>query len=342
MARWLQLVSRGGAGANGEEVALLKHDPKDDLCPCPAVSCAGRLPWLAGVARFGEASYKLVIFLLYLVLTIAALAIFPPMSPRIWATPWSAFLIALYMLLALALGVPLAFGRFSTNLPLLQLSRRVTRRAMKLALTPMVQRYREAADAKIAAWPGSARRERAGYMDLHSLLSRTWRNRIRGYSTTSPMIIPVSTAVIFALVSMAVGGCLPALYLGYLGYILVAHLLTDLVHVAASNDLVSDIRALYLDAASELASLRRELTSAPAAEPADPALLAAIEADVDVLAGFTDADRYRARFLGFVVTFGTVRTLLVTAVTLGIGLWSVLRNLGVVLAGDLVCPPRGA
>ncbi|KAI9000361.1 hypothetical protein DFJ74DRAFT_747300 [Hyaloraphidium curvatum] len=315
LARWLQVAS-APAGS------LLEHEPNDSLCPCSAPSCAGNLPGLAGVARFAESFFKFTIFLLYTALAVAAVAIFPPFSSRIWATVWAATILALFCTAAFAFGVPVSFVRFSTNLPLLQLSRR---------------RYRDAVDS--GKWSGAEKPERASYMLLHRLLSCSWRNSIRTFSTSSPMLLPVSTAIACGLVNMAAGSCLPALYPAYLAYIFVATLIFDLIHVAASNAQITGIRSLYLDAAQELAALRRELTSC-ASSPPDSALLAAIEADSAVLAGYIDTDRYRARFLGFVVTFGTVRTLIVTALTLVLGLWSVFRNLGIVLTGELACPPR--
>ncbi|KAI9024857.1 hypothetical protein DFJ74DRAFT_666444 [Hyaloraphidium curvatum] len=327
LARWIQLAARRPATAG----SLLEHDPKDLLCPCSNASCAGTIPLRAGVARVAESAFKFGIYLLMTTFFLAGASIFPPMMLAIWATPWSAFMCAFFLAGTVAFGIPIAFGRFSTNLPLLQLSRRINRRAMRLALTPLVEWYRSAAFS--GSWTGSENPQRAAYMDLHRIFASGWRNRIRSYNASSPLLIPVAAAVVAGCANMAAGACLPALYPAYLLYQLLATFLFDLVHVAAANAQIDDIRSLYFDAAQELADLRRELLACPSR--ADPALAAALDADVQVLTGYTGADRYRARFLGFVVTFGALRTLLVTAVTLAVGLWSVLRGLGVVLTGEL-------
>jgi hypothetical protein len=47
-----------------------------------------------------------------------------------------------------------------------------------------------------------------------------------------------------------------------------------------------------------------------------------------LLATFEKADRLRARFLGFPVTWSFVKTHFVTIFTLGVGLWSVLKGTG--------------
>ncbi|KAI9012230.1 hypothetical protein DFJ74DRAFT_771637, partial [Hyaloraphidium curvatum] len=58
-------------------------------------------------------------------------------------------------------------------------------------------------------------------------------------------------------------------------------------------------------------------------------LLDAAGADADLLATYLDADRYTVRFLGIVVSYGVIRTLLVTMVTLAVALFSVLNGFGV-------------
>lgn len=59
-----------------------------------------------------------------------------------------------------------------------------------------------------------------------------------------------------------------------------------------------------------------------------------------VLSSFLEADRYRARFLGFPIDVGVLRTLIVTLFTLAVGLWSVLKGSGLVFTFDNFCHTR--
>jgi hypothetical protein len=69
-----------------------------------------------------------------------------------------------------------------------------------------------------------------------------------------------------------------------------------------------------------------------------PELVPELEEHDRVLGSYLESDRFRARFLGFVVDYGVGRTLVVTIFTISVGLWSVLRGLGVTLSPGAICP----
>jgi hypothetical protein len=98
---------------------------------------------------------------------------------------------------------------------------------------------------------------------------------------------------------------------------------------------VDSISSLYLEARDELLAQLAE-----AGPEIDPAIERHLRLQADLLGSLADGERYKARFLGFPISFGVLRTLLVTAFTLGIGLWSILRNFGVFVTAESFCPSR--
>ncbi|KAI9021164.1 hypothetical protein DFJ74DRAFT_672101 [Hyaloraphidium curvatum] len=336
LARWSQLLV--GTLPGPTDPVLLVHEDKDPLCSCAGPRCAGKLPRQAGLARVAELLTKggLTALLFLSEIWIVAVSL-----PRTWSNAWSAIVTVFFIVGYLIFFVPIVCVRFSTNIPLLQLSRRVNRRAMRLALGSTMERYRIACASGGASGGGEGFLPgRDGYMALHRLLACLWRQAAAQYNASSPMLIGVSAAVVSGLLNVVFCSCLPAMYPIYLLYVGTSNFLVDLLNVSAANAQISDIRELYLDALEELGELRRCLvTSAPHPGP-DPALLAAMDADAEVLRSYTDTDRYRSKVLGFPVTYGIVRTVLVTILTLVVALWSILRGLGVFLTMDYVCPSR--
>ncbi|KAI9002849.1 hypothetical protein DFJ74DRAFT_695108 [Hyaloraphidium curvatum] len=130
---------------------------------------------------------------------------------------------------------------------------------------------------------------------------------------------------------MVSGGCVPAFIPLQIGYLFLS-LFLDLVNMAAHNSQIADAVDLYRDAQREL----REL-ALPARLSRNATALAALRGHDLVLSSYIEADRLRARILGFGVDYGLVRTLFVTVFTLAFGLWSILRGFGVVVTMDTVC-----
>jgi hypothetical protein len=109
--------------------------------------------------------------------------------------------------------------------------------------------------------------------------------------------------LLLLLINLFAFSCMPAAYLGWLVYALFLNLIS-LSNVAAANAQINDIRSLYLEGGRELLELRRSARQQRGAK-----LVADSEADAEVLGSYLDVDRHRAKFLGFTVTYGVLRTL---------------------------------
>jgi hypothetical protein len=57
-----------------------------------------------------------------------------------------------------------------------------------------------------------------------------------------------------------------------------------------------------------------------------------------LLSSYLEADHLKAKFLGYAVDFGVIRSALATLLTIAIGLYSVLRAVGVFVTVESVCP----
>jgi len=56
-----------------------------------------------------------------------------------------------------------------------------------------------------------------------------------------------------------------------------------------------------------------------------------------LLSSYLEADHLKAKFLGYAVDYGVVRSLLATLFTIAVGLYSVLRAMGLTLAVETIC-----
>ncbi|KAI9028801.1 hypothetical protein DFJ74DRAFT_660130 [Hyaloraphidium curvatum] len=254
----------------------------------------------------------------------------PGIAARTWTTPWSAVFAAIYVLTMLTVSPPVMLLRFSTNVLLLQLSQRVDRRAMKAALRAVLEHHRASTDPDAPAPPASP--GRAAYMDLHASFSAVWRRRVLQSNVSAPVIFATLVHLLMLVVNAAACSCLPAAYIIYIGYIGMMNLI-DLVNVAAANAQVSDVRSLYLDTVREIREMQRE---SPPSSSAGARW--AMDRDAAVLSSYVASDMHRARLFGLVVTYGVVRTVLVTVLTLLVALWSVMRGLGLVLTMETIWP----
>ncbi|KAI9015957.1 hypothetical protein DFJ74DRAFT_770538 [Hyaloraphidium curvatum] len=104
-------------------------------------------------------------------------------------------------------------------------------------------------------------------------------------------------------------------------------LVFDLINLAAANTEPSRIAALYNGTAYRLRSLALR-TGGP--EPLRHA---------EIFEGFArDTGSFRARFFAAPVSAGLVRTVAATAFTVGVGLWSVVRGVGIGVTLQMACP----
>ncbi|KAI9020287.1 hypothetical protein DFJ74DRAFT_672761 [Hyaloraphidium curvatum] len=134
----------------------------------------------------------------------------------------------------------------------------------------------------------------------------------------------------FTLPPQLGASCVPAWAISSLA-VIAYFLLSNLYDVAVQNAHIDGIAALYLAAADRISLLLIR----PAPPGADRELVAY---HASVLRTYADPTRYRARFLGFVVTFGAIRTLLLAAFTVAVGLVGLLRGGGVTVTLQSVCP----
>ena len=139
--------------------------------------------------------------------------------------------------------------------------------------------------------------------------------RIQARSTSSNATLPGFQTT---------GQCFPSFFLFGLAMNFYSHT-TDFVNFAVSNSHVDQITLLYFVALAELRLLLMRTNGQGDSEV--PRRL--VYTDL-LLANLAEgSDRYKARFFGFAIGFGMLRTLAVTLFALGIGLWSILRGAGV-------------
>jgi ABC-type uncharacterized transport system fused permease/ATPase subunit len=105
--------------------------------------------------------------------------------------------------------------------------------------------------------------------------------------------------------------------------------LTNALNLAFRNSLLEAIATVYRDAQRELRLLATRAGPGPITKE--------IKRHDTLISSFLEVSHYRARFFGFVVTFGTLTTLVVTVITIGVALWSVLRGIGLVSTLESFC-----
>ncbi|KAI9028400.1 hypothetical protein DFJ74DRAFT_658796 [Hyaloraphidium curvatum] len=173
--------------------------------------------------------------------------------------------------------------------------------------------------------------EQEPYVAFHAALAASWRQRFyagAGARFVTVMGVAAETAAI--CVGMFGAGCINAGHLATFG-IMCCMLFLELFTVAASNLEATRIATMYTNAALDLRALAFRAIGDPAA--AEPVRLHA-----EMLGGLAGIEKFQTRFFGVLITFGAVRTIAVTAFTVGVGLWSVLRGAGIGVTIESVCP----
>lgn len=131
------------------------------------------------------------------------------------------------------------------------------------------------------------------------------------------------------------GSCVTAGTLGLLAMGFYA-LLLELVNTSVVNSGTDEISALWISTSRSLKRLLLEVERDPVLQATN--IKAQIASHDAFLLSFADTSPYKARIFGVQVTMGLVRTLVVTAFTVGLGLWSILRGSGVYVTMESVCP----
>ncbi|KAI9012338.1 hypothetical protein DFJ74DRAFT_734259 [Hyaloraphidium curvatum] len=334
--RWAQLCGIGGGGEGGAEAGklvqvpslLVQHDPEDRLCPCALPGCAGGLPAAAGRVRIAEIVLRGVVGFIFISVAVGWTAMIT-LSREFWGVWWGALLGTFYIVTSLNYNLVNGIGRFATNAPLLRLSLRLHHRAMGLALGDLLARARRALDGS----EQDALEGEEPYSQLHACLAEVWRNRhpyLGSYAVALPLAFALQSFV--AIINIVAGSCIPAYPIGIMAYTVVLFLF-DTTSLVVSNEQISEITDLYLDARREI----RELL-ARADDPASAPAAARLAAHDALLSSYLEASRFMGRLLGYPIDFSAVRTFLLALFTVVIGLWSILRGSGIFITMDFACP----
>ncbi|KAI9010185.1 hypothetical protein DFJ74DRAFT_686291 [Hyaloraphidium curvatum] len=335
-ARWLRL-----AAECGQTSYLISHSPLDPLCPCTLTSCLGR-----ELSR--AAALWPLLTAVFLLFTIPAYVVFPYYTALVtlagytWHQAWSATLAALFLFVGFTFNFLTPFSsRVTTkNLAVMSIEARLQHRSFAVALAGLVDGFAQAVNRAVSGLPDAeadAADPRKDPEDaLHLVLLRTlapvFRQLFASYSVIrSTTLIALSFEVIGAVMFVAGSSCIPLnLLIGILGWLVLS--LIDLIQVARANAHVNSIASLHLGARARIRVLLLRLGSR------SPTLRDAMLDQERVLGSALDgAARLRATFAGVTVDTGVVRTVAATVLTLGVGLFGILRGLGVYVTPDNVC-----
>ncbi|KAI9002486.1 hypothetical protein DFJ74DRAFT_775145 [Hyaloraphidium curvatum] len=323
LVRWSQLVEEGQSDTAISK--FLQHDPADECCPCAARSCAGAVP-----ARFaaGKLLTDGTLCCIWMAQAMPGFLWTPLVTLRsaVAQSPWAIFFVvgSLLSIVAMSLVASASFVR-----PMVGLSLRLNHRATQLALEDTVSMLRAAAlgdgDLCVHKVPG----ERQPYVVMDILISSSWKQRYDVSKLQRAYMMSFFTYLAGAVVNAIAGSCVPVAYIIVLAAIL-GVLFSHLLTAAASNSEMSAISALHSQAASEL----EELLSWDI--PAE--VRGRIAGHASVLRGFAAAAGVeKAKLAGVPVDYGVARTTFATAVTVCLGLWTLLRGVGVGISMDVAC-----
>ncbi|KAI9024236.1 hypothetical protein DFJ74DRAFT_705950 [Hyaloraphidium curvatum] len=335
IARWMQLC-QGARIASGEVAdkpgLFLRHVSGDRFCTCPRPSCCGGIP--ARAVRWSIAFSVFVCLAFgvgnFLTATWTPLVTF---AARTWTTSWSAILAMLSVVACVGFhwinGVGMNWG----SPPAMDLEFRLARRAVSEALSSVVLRFKHA----LSEPEDAAARQDLGadppeflYYRLHQLIALAWKFRARQIGSITLSLLTVEIIPIAA--NIFAGSCVTANNLASLAATFVL-VYIDLSLTALSNHHIDLLSSLFTSARRET----RALLSLALAR-SDP-LAPSLQAHLALLDSCAEADGYRSRVLGFVVSAGNLRALAVAALTVGVGLWSALRT-SVFVTAENVCPLR--
>ncbi|KAI9013551.1 hypothetical protein DFJ74DRAFT_710007 [Hyaloraphidium curvatum] len=335
VARWSQLC------ASLPHSPLLRHDPADDLCPCAAEACAGKLPGRAAALRMTEGVARIV----FTLLLINPFYWMPAVTYGLysWTTPWSLALLVLYFLTNIVTPVIAIAASIPSNPAVLHLSLRLHRRAVLITMRDLAARYR----SLLLDGPRAAPDDRRilvpePYATLHTLLVPTWLNRLHTGVAGPHVALVAVLAVAVGVASIAFGNCVVGFTLFALLYAAV-YTAIDMANYVVSNSQVGNILSLHSQAESLLRDLASRSASAdptgdsPSAVPRARARELARDHAGILAAHARGAGGFLAKFAGAVVDAGVARTALVTVFTIAAGLWSVLRGSGVRLTMNTTC-----
>jgi hypothetical protein len=232
----------------------------------------------------------------------------------------------------------LAMKWLNPGVPLTKLTTRIYHRASSLALGSFLERSKE--DLRNPP-PLSmdAKSQPELFVQLHGRYMETWSthnlNKTDLYAVFAATLMPGSY-LLATIINAAVGGCLTFwTILGILNRVVYSTF--GLLFLPVVNRQITTVVELYTTTQRSLNTILAEASRLPPT-PERQHVIAQLQAHSTLLGTFEKADRLRAKFLGFPVTWGFVKTYFLTLFTLGVGLWSVLKGSGVGFTLQSVCP----
>ncbi|KAI9030489.1 hypothetical protein DFJ74DRAFT_656808 [Hyaloraphidium curvatum] len=326
---------------------IMFHEPGDEKCPCSR--CCAAIP--ARYTLFRSLDLVMRASLVFLLQITSVWTPIVTLSSALVASWWGTLLLVIYVIVT-AGQLPEIVPSVTPSASLNGLVGRVRVRAIKVSLRDLVGELRRTlrgdedataedhAGTRDHGLPDNAGKDRGDvdmrstYMVLHADLLANWRHGHRGGLFTGAITITlILPALVAAALYVASGLCIPAWTLVMSAYGLLM-LLIELRGVATWNSQIDSVAVEYASAAREI----REMLASPALLPGIEARKASEHAAV--LEGYVSSEGRdaHARFMGFVVDFGSIRVLVVTVATVTFGLWGVLRSLGVGVTMNSACP----
>ncbi|KAI9023204.1 hypothetical protein DFJ74DRAFT_668107 [Hyaloraphidium curvatum] len=243
-----------------------------------------------------------------------------------WTT-WRAGFAAWTIFVTVACHVSLLSEIATTDVALLGLESRLKHRVLKLALAGLVSRAtRSSARGETISWPFTE-----PYIDVQMAFAPSWRsNKSSTEIGLVLFVVAASTTALSSLASLLGSGCIPAFYISTVAMDLVfcIRYVSDAI---VANGGVSSAVDLYRRTRTTLAGLL-------ALDPDHPERRR-LRAHAELLARYEAAcSEDLAMLFGFVVRYGVLRGLLVTGLTVGIGLFGILRGAGARVTLQTVCP----
>ncbi|KAI9028399.1 hypothetical protein DFJ74DRAFT_750101 [Hyaloraphidium curvatum] len=349
LARWKLLCDHEAGGGQGvkatEQMGLVRsslgsvlvlHDPNDTACPCPAQTCAGALP-----AR--SATYQLLNLFVFIVARVLAYGFFFLFTAMIaladttWTTPWMALFCVLQFVTVILTAFSIGLEGIYPDPSLLELDARLEARATKLVLADAVKAAFSDSTADYGAsrsagsHPAADREPVPAYISLFRMLAPKWRARALGRDVIFRTVVLAVFGAdgVLLLISLLGAGCATAY--------LLCSLLTNFLNLvlvvgsyAAANVGIDRIVHLYRQAGTDL-----RLGFAAVRVPVPPKAATDLRAisRLELAAG----DNLTKMF-GITVTFGVVRGTVATLVTVGVGLFGILRGAGARATVQSLCP----
>ncbi|KAI9022417.1 hypothetical protein DFJ74DRAFT_768146 [Hyaloraphidium curvatum] len=339
--RWRLLVDHSGAaGARGDGKAfpaeesashvgpLVAHEG-DPSCACPLPSCAGNLAHQTGLWVLSDFAIRMAL----LVFGVSFTPLWTPMvsSAVLWRTWWGTLIGAAVLATILAFNFFLVASNMRiVRAPMTQLSSRLICRCLATEIGHLLNGYRQPATGH----PDEDRDWAPVYAILDHLTHawEAWQDLriLRSFTVASLALLPA------AVLNLAAGACVPLWELGA-GAWWLAYILDNLAIYAASNARIGAAAAVLCQAASAARGIAAKLAgSAARSSLPDPAAAAELRDHAAQLEACAAAWA-PARFLGFEVTYGTLRALVATLLTVGFALWGILRGLGVAVVLESYC-----